>query len=296
MNRVCNITKEQLSNFLLEGKSVRQIERDLGLLPLSLRYWIKKYELTNLMIHKKNPTLILDKIETKEWAYLIGFIAADSYINNDMVQLVLQHRDKELIDFLGNILGCNTFEDLTRNEITKKFPDVSITRKINGLSKFLGNTLKKERNLPILKNSLEKYMIQGLFDADGCITWGKRIDRGRIWQKVSFTSSYGLLLATQKILYKIGISTSIKPKTKSDCFVLEFSNKKDVLKFYDWLYQDRDFIPLKRKFDKFNALRLELGEFGETISDNAIPSRAIDHSIEGVETTGGKLVSLNNQN
>ena len=291
-----NITKEQLSNFLLEGKSVRQIERELGLTPLSLRYWVKKYELSDLMIHKKNPTLILDKIETKEWAYLLGFIAADSYINNDMVQLVIQHRDKDLINFLGNILGCNTFEDLTRNEKKGKFPDVSITRKINGLSKFLGNTLKKERNLPILKNELEKYMIQGVFDADGCITWGKRVDRGRIWQKVSFTSSYGLLITVQKVLYKLEITTSIKPKTNSDCFVLEFANKKDVLKFYNWLYQDKDFIPLKRKFDKFNALRLELGELGETINNDTIPSRAIDHSIEGVETTGEKLVSLNNQN
>ena len=52
---------------------------------------------------------------------------------------------------------------------------------------------------------------------------------------------------------------------------------------------------LKRKYKKYNALRLELGEFGETIKDDTIPSRADDHSSEGVETTGGKMGSLNNQ-
>ena len=69
----------------------------------------------------------------------------------------------------------------------------------------------------------------------------------------------------QKILLKIGISSSIKPKGTEKCFVLKISSKKDVLKFCEWIYSDEDFIILKRKFDVFRALRLELGEFGETV-------------------------------
>ena len=42
------------------------------------------------------------------------------------------------------------------------------------------------------------------------------------------------------------------------------------------------------------ALRLELDEFGETILMNTIPSRALTHVKEGVETTGEKMDSLNN--
>ena len=64
---------------------------------------------------------------------------------------------------------------------------------------------------------------------------------------------------------KIGISLSIKPKGTEKCFVLKISSKKDVLKFCEWIYSDEDFIILKRKFDVFRALRLELGEFGETV-------------------------------
>ena len=61
------------------------------------------------------------------------------------------------------------------------------------------------------------------------------------------------------------------------------------------MYQNETFVVLRRKFEKYNALRLELGEFGETIQQNTIPSQADDHLSEGVETTGGKKGSLNNQ-
>ena len=52
---------------------------------------------------------------------------------------------------------------------------------------------------------------------------------------------------------------------------------------------------LSKESIKNYALRLELDEFGETILRDTIPSLALDHSNEGVETTGGKLGSLNNQ-
>ena len=60
------------------------------------------------------------------------------------------------------------------------------------------------------------------------------------------------------------------------------------------MYGDEDLIILHRKFDKYNALRLELGEFDET-TKSTTSSLANDHSLEGVETTGEKKASLNNQ-
>ena len=52
---------------------------------------------------------------------------------------------------------------------------------------------------------------------------------------------------------------------------------------------------LSKEGIKNYALRLELDEFGETILMNTIPSRASAHAEEGVETTGEKKVSLNDQ-
>ena len=112
-------------------------------------------------------------------------------------------------------------------------------------------------------------MIQGFFDAEGCITWGRRKDKNRIWQKVSFTSQYKMLEGVQQYLLKqLNIATKLKPKSDgSKCFILEFANKNDVLKFCEHIYNNNDMIVLKRKYSKFKALRLELEENGESHDD-----------------------------
>lgn len=67
-------------------------------------YWIKQYSLqTNF---PKLPPLHLDKIETKEWAYFIGFVCGDGSITEtEVVELTLALKDKEILDFLSNIFS-----------------------------------------------------------------------------------------------------------------------------------------------------------------------------------------------
>jgi len=251
-----------------------------------------------IIVNEKNhKTFVrLNSIDSKEIAYLIGFIAADGNIDHrDHIELSVGIKDKEILEFFSEVFKTNLNEDLTKIKRTRRFPRIRSTRKIIDIRKFLGGRLKEERSLPRVRIYLLKYLILGFFDADGCITWGRRRDRNRLWYKVSFTSSYKLLLSLQKILIEqVNISSIIRPKKGENCFVLEFSSKTDVLKFLEYIYADKTFVILKRKFDNYNALRLELGEFGET-TKSTIPSQATDHSVEGVETTGGKMGSLNNQ-
>mgnify|MGYP003620750897 CR=1 FL=1 len=210
--------------------------------------------------------LILNKINSKELAYVIGFISADASIDKiNRVEISTSIKDKSIIEFISKIINSNISVDETYIQEKKIFPRYRTSRKITDILKFVGNRKKEFRNIPIISNEFTKYLVLGFFDGDGCITWGRRKDRNRIWQNISFTSSYFLLESIQKILLKIGISSSIKPKGTEKCFVLKISSKKDVLKFCEWIYSDEDFIILKRKFDVFRALRLELGEFGETV-------------------------------
>ena len=210
--------------------------------------------------------LILNKINSKELAYVIGFISADASIDKiNRVEISTSIKDKSIIEFISKIIDSNISVDETYIQEKKIFPRYRTSRKITDILKFVGNRKKEFRNIPIISNEFTKYLVLGFFDGDGCITWGRRKDRNRIWQNISFTSSYFLLESIQKILLKIGISSSIKPKGTEKCFILKISSKKDVLKFCEWIYSDEDFIILKRKFDVFRALRLELGEFGETV-------------------------------
>lgn len=242
----------------------------------------------------KYDVFTLDIIDSKELAYMLGFIIADADINNEIVEISIKLSDYELSDLFSTILGSKNRIDNTFVRDKRRFPRIRIVRKIKGINKFIGGDKKKDRNVPIISRNLEVYMIRGIFDADGCITWGFRKDRNRLWHKVSFTSSLGILTSVQKVLYKIGISTIVRPKANEDCFVLEFANKEDIMKFYNYLYADTSFIPLKRKFDNYNALRLELGEIRETTNSTTLSS-ATDLSVECAETTGELNGTLNNQ-
>lgn len=294
MNRVCNISKERLENFLKEGKTTRQIASELRVTNTTISRYIRNYNLNYLYKKPKYSPYHLTEINNKKIAYLLGFIIADASINNETVEISVAVKDSELIKLFSSILGINYRIDNTLIKESKGFPRMRLVRKIIGIRKFIGGNKKKDRNVPIIKKDLEVYMIRGIFDADGCITWGYRKDRNRIWHKISFTSTLSILTSVQKILYKIGISTIVRSKSKEDCYVLEFANKNDILKFYDYLYADKSFIPLRRKFTNYNALRLELGEFGETVK-HTIPSSVLDSSKKCVETTGELNRVLNNQ-
>ena len=294
MNRVCNISKELLENFLKEGKTTREIGLILGVANTTISRYIRNYNLNNLYSKPKYLPYHLTKIDSKELAYMLGFIIADSSINNEIVEISIAINDSELMDLFSSLLGIKSFKDLTLVKEKRRFPRVRLVRKIVGINKFIGGNKKKDRNVPIIQKDLEVYLIRGIFDADGCITWGYRKDRNRTWHKVSFTSSLGILTSVQKVLYKIGISTIVRPKANEDCYVLEFANKEDILKFYNYLYADESFIPLKRKFDNYNALRLELGELSEN-TNCTILSCATDLSVESAETTVELNGTLNNQ-
>lgn len=237
-------------------------------------------------------------IDTKEKAYILGYTLADGYINNSTIEYGCAIVDKEILEFIGSQIGAKVQEDLVYNSKYQKFLRVRIVignknlvRDINKLSA----GIKENKTFPRIKKELEHYMLLGFFDGDGCLTWGYRKDRNRIWQKVNFTGSYKLLLAIQKHITKLGIVSALRPKSNENCFVLELSSKKDVLQILSYMYGKEDLIVLHRKYNKYNALRLELGEFEETTIISTTSSQATNHFVEGVETTGGKMGFLNNQ-
>ena len=294
--------KQELLNILKKnrGITIKELCKKYNLSYKATKKMIRVYNYTNYITKTdsitKSPGINLNKIDTKELAYIIGFIAGDGHIDlKNQVSISIKLSDKVVANFFKKVLGGEISISNITNKKKKQYPNVSISKVIKDIKKFYGGRLKENRTLPHINENLERYLLLGFFDAEGCITWGRRKDRNRIWQKISFTSKYDLLISTQKILNKIGITTAVRPKKKEDCFVLEFSNKKDVLNYCNWLYSNSELIILKRKFNKYNALRLELGEFGETTNNSTIPSQATDHSVEGVETTGEKKVSLNNQ-
>ena len=260
------MSKDELLKLLLEGKSTREISEILNCGKTTVSYWINKYELNEFMKHHPRKNAYnFEKIDNRQKAYTLGFILADANIDKkNKVEISVEKNDMEVIEFISNVIQSEINVDNTFNKEKRRFPRVRTSRAIKDILKFSGGRLKEERHYPKVKNEFERYLLQGFFEADGCITWGRRKDRNRIWQKISFTSQLKLLEGVQQMLYKnLGISSVIRPKKNEKCYVIEFANKEDVLKFINYIYpKDTDFIILQRKYLKANALRLELEEFG----------------------------------
>lgn len=268
--------REFLEKCLQNGMSTRDIEKISNLDHRTISYWITKYGLHNQSVYKKRKNFSLEKIDTKEKAYTLGYILGDAEINEkSYVNFGCAIADKCILDYISGIIDASVKTSYVMDKKNGRFPRARMSRKIKDITKFTGGKKKEDRHYPRIREDLEVYMILGFFDADGCITWGRRKDKNRIWQKISFTSQYKILEGVQKyLLNKLDIATSIHPKSGCKCFVLDFSKREDVIRFCEHIYKDKDFIILKRKYLKYNALRLELEENGEggKCSDNTVPS------------------------
>lgn len=259
--------KNFLKECLEKGMSTRDIEKICDKKRSTISYWIKKYNLIDSSHYKKHNNYRFEKIDTKEKAYTLGFMLADSAITKTNTETSVALKDKSVIEFIAKVIDGNVHYDYTFDKKARRFPRARTSKKVVDITKFTGGCAKSDRHFPRVRTDLERYLIQGLFDADGCITWGRRKDKNRIWQKVSFTSQLKILEGVQKYLInKLNISTVIRPKTNENCYVLEFSNLKDVIKFCEHIYPDEDFIILKRKHLKYKALRLELEGNGESLN------------------------------
>lgn len=284
-----------LERCLEKGMSTRDIEKICELHHRTISYWINKHGLADKSKFKKTETYRFDKIDTKEKAYALGFILADSAIDrNGRVEISVCIRDKEVLEYISGVIGGNITYSNVLDKKTRRFPRARLHKRIVDISKFIGGPLKKDRHYPRVRSDLERYLIQGFFDAEGCITWGRRKDKNRIWHKICFSSQLKILEGLQQYILKhLNISTVVKPKSGEDCYILEFANKEDVLKFCDHIYSDENDIVLKRKYLKYKALRLELEENGE--SDDSRQYRAEPTEWEGVETNGGIAICLNDR-
>lgn len=284
---------ELLKKCLNSNMSTRNIASKYGISKSTVSYYIHKYNLENVQKYRKKPNYKFEKIDTREKAYVLGFILADAGIStNNLVDISVSLHDKEVVEFISKVINSTVHYNHKINKKKRIFPRCRTNKKINDVIKFTGGQLKENRHYPRVKETLEKYLIQGVFDADGCITWGRRKDKNRIWQKISFCSQLKILEGIQQFLInKLNISTVVRPKKHENCYVLEFANRNDVLKFCDYIYSD-DFIILHRKYLTFKALRLELEENDES---NRIDCqyRAEPVEQEGVETSGAVAKQLN---
>lgn len=262
---------DRLEELVNLGKTTREIAEIVGKSRGLIQWRLAKMGL-NTKLRCANAIWnedFFNKIDTPEKAYIIGFMLGDGAYTSNIFEVSIALKDKCVIDFISQNTGGNIRVSNTYIPEQRRFPRARLTignkNILRDLSKLFVFRKKEERKIPIVSERVERYLVLGFFDAEGCITWGRRKDRNRVWQKASFTSSLSLLTGIQKIMDKQEISTQIRPKASERCYLLEVADKKRVLSLMDYIYGDGSFVILPRKYDKAVALRRELGENGETV-------------------------------
>lgn len=166
--------KKFLEDCLEKGMSTRQIEKICDKKHTTISYWIKKYGLNEKSRFAKSENYKFEKIDTKEKAYALGFILADAAITEKSTEVSVAMADKCVVEFVQSVIGGNIQYSTYFNKKTRRFPRARLVKKISDITKFTGGCAKVDRHYPRVKQELERYLIQGLFDSDGCITWGRR--------------------------------------------------------------------------------------------------------------------------
>jgi hypothetical protein len=261
------IEKQIVINELNKGKSIRKIARDYDIPNKTLHYWVKKWQLKSDYKKPIYNEYFFNKIDSPEKAYILGFILGDGHLTKKVLEITLALNDLEVLKYISNNIGGNIRIDKTFNREKKRFPRCRLTIGnkpiLRNLNMLFGGFLKEDRHIPIIKKSLEKYLVLGFFDAEGCITLGKRKDREKMWFKIYFTSQLKMLEGIQNILLNRGISSAIHKRKHNKCYDM-YIRKKETFKLGKWLIND-DNIGLIRKQKAVKALlRLESDEFGRT--------------------------------
>ena len=95
------MNKDYLEKCLSNGMSTRQIEKDCGLNHRTISYWISKYGLNDKSKYRKYDSYKFEKIDTKEKAYILGFLLADGSIDEkNIVELSVSLYDKEIVEYI----------------------------------------------------------------------------------------------------------------------------------------------------------------------------------------------------
>lgn len=241
------------------------------------------------MKYNKNEDYF-NKIDTEDKAYFLGLLYADGYIGSvsnlktgvivprNTITLALQLRDEHILkDFINCLKSNYPIYSINNSNKSKKWQDqraVTISSfKMKQDLLLLGCMERKTflLNFPTkeqVPEHLIHHFIRGYFDGDGCIWIGKRKQftfndsaighrRTRIIHnmKFNFVGNLSFISSLQeKLIRELELNrVKINKHNKCNSVQLEYSGKNNIIKLYQYMYQDAKHFIIRKK-DKFEEI------------------------------------------
>lgn len=218
---------------------------------------------------------LFENIETREQAYLIGYLMGDGNFQNKnkskkkrKSRMGVGSIDKDLMEKMrdhfspdtpiNSRIPINKTRNIKSNRESHRFTfssKFSDTFERYGLLDF-----KENRRVVNIPKKFMRYFILGLFDADGHISWGRRKDRNRLWVHIGFAhASFHVLTSIQNhLMNELNIASAVTERKDEKCFDLRFGNREKVAEYIKYIYAN---VPLFYSQVKYKSCMSYINEF-----------------------------------
>ena len=278
INKIDEETRQKIIQDYINGKSLRQIEKDYNVTRNTVSKYLTKINVKTTQgnhyrtyYHNED---YFDVIDTEEKAYWLGFMFADGYITNyanrygqDQFGLSVAKEDVEILyKFKKSLEATNPIHIYERNPNTN---GQSLCRLHLTSQKTVDDLIKhgcvKQKSIVLkpptgVPNNLIKDFIRGFFDGDGSITKSKNDNyhntNGYIYG-INITTTKEMALWLQA---NFDMGSVIKESRREHTYYYSLGGHRQVIAFYHQLY-DNATIYMTRKYLRFKEL---LAKYEET--------------------------------
>lgn len=261
------LRKAELEQYLLEGKTPKQIANLMGIKYPTVGGFIRtNYPQYTFTINRGNVHYF-DIIDSYAKAYIVGFIAADGSLvktkSTTTLTITVKYEDKAVLEFIKQEIGnehnlleikrpCSFNPNKEIHHIRYSISDKCIVEALHNL----GITEHKSLTMPdIIDNIPYRYrdaFIVGYFDGDGSVHIEDALRTNNRGYQVKDYSLYISIRGTKEFLSGICRHLNISESHihQSDSIpTLAFASKRDTARFF-LCYKNLPFY-YKRKYDKF---------------------------------------------
>lgn len=181
-------------------------------------------------------------IDSKEKAYLLGWIGSDGHISNNGFVIEINSKDIEILNIIKKIISADT-PITSRKTSTTNLSGFAINSKqiSSDLCALFNIKFGKKSNtiqFPKIEEKYFNHFIRGYFDGDGSVN---SVNNKRKSIQSSIISNSNQMLIKIKEIVGTGFITGTH---------FEMS-KKSSLSFYDFIYKDAYNLKLERKYNRF---------------------------------------------
>ncbi len=256
----------ELHNRHLLGEPIVNLAKEVQVTrhTLSRRFKAANLSFVKLRTSVKANRSYFKEIDSELKAYLLGFIAGDGSVSMrktyGILTIDIQERDSYILNWIRDAISPNlklTTIPEKGNQVERKKFTVTSYHIVKDLEDkgIIANKSYIPFNFKNIPQNMQRHIIRGLLDADGCVS---RNEYNRVIANIVSTS-LDLLLQIQEWLLEGGIHSTVKEVTskKTQLYKIGVYSKEDIKKLIIYLYNNSEYY-LLRKYDKFCCDNTEL--------------------------------------